>query len=71
MRACPAFVRISRFRNRRMARTATYAAKIKSLEVKIAKKQEEFRKFKGKKAKADYMTEIDISADAVLDVIKN
>ncbi len=54
-----------------MARTATYAAKIKSLEVKIAKKQEEFRKFKGKKAKADYMTEIDISADAVLDVIKN
>lgn len=67
-----------------MARTANYAAKIESLETKVAKKQEELKKLKAeledakaKKAQADYkelldyMTENDISADTVLEAIKN
>lgn len=67
-----------------MARTANYAAKIESLEAKVAKKQEELKKLKAefedakaKKAQADYkelldyMTENDISADTVLEAIKN
>lgn len=71
-------------RSRNMARTANYAAKIESLEAKVAKKQEELKKLKAeledakaKKAQADYkelldyMTENDISADAVLEAIKN
>lgn len=71
-------------RRRNMARTANYAVKIESLEAKVAKKQEELKKLKAeledakaKKAQADYkelldyMTENDISADAVLEAIKN
>ena len=67
-----------------MARTANYAAKIESLEAKVAKKQEELKtlkaqleEVKAKKAQADYkelldyMTENDISADTVLEAIKN
>ena len=67
-----------------MARTTNYAAKIESLEAKVVKKQEELKKLKAeledakaKKAQADYkelldyMTEHDISADTVLDAIKN
>ncbi len=67
-----------------MARTANYTAKIESLEAKVVKKQEELKKLKAeledakaKKAQADYkelldyMTEHDISADTVLDAIKN
>ena len=71
-------------RSIKMARTANYAAKIESLEAKVAKKQEELKKLKAeledakaKKAQADYkklldyMTENDISADTVLEAIKN
>ena len=67
-----------------MASTANYAAKIESLEATVAKKQEELKKLKAeledakaKKAQADYkelldyMTENDISADTVLEAIKN
>lgn len=67
-----------------MARTANYEVKIETLEAKIEKKQEELKKLKAeledaktKKAQADYkelldyMTEHDISADTVLDAIKN
>ena len=67
-----------------MARTANYEAKIEPIEAKIQKKKDEIKKLKAeleevraKKAQADYnelldyMSEHDISADKVLEVIKN
>lgn len=67
-----------------MARTANYEAKIETIEAKIQKKKDEIKKLKAeleevkaKQAQADYkelldyMSEHDISADKVLEVIKN
>ena len=67
-----------------MARTANYEAKIETIEAKIQKKKDEIKKLKAeleevraKKAQADYkelldyMSDNDISADKVLEVIKN
>lgn len=67
-----------------MARTANYEAKIETIEAKIQKKKDEIKKLKAeleevraKKAQADYkelldyMSEHDISAHKVLEVIKN
>lgn len=67
-----------------MARTANYEAKIETIEAKIQKKKDEIKKLKAeleevraKKAQADYkelldyMSEHDIPADKVLEVIKN
>ena len=71
-------------RCKRMARTVNYEAKIETIEAKIQKKKDEIKKLKAeleevkaKKAQADYkelldyMSEHDISAEKVLDVIKN